>query len=860
MKKNLLLIIMLSFILLYSGCNKSNLKNEEIIENSIKEVNIATEVKENIKLPFRTFEGVKITWISSFPSILSSDGIVKLPNEKSEVVLTGIFSYRGCTVKKEYRVFVLSKEEVYTPLIKDAIDSILLPTTIDKNTVLPSNSGDISIIWRSKDIVIDNNIIMIDESRKYQLPITLTGKFSFNGISIEKDYYVLVDNDYDKLTKKIDEFEEVFRYDDKIEGLSPEFEGISLTWDYEPSGLVNEDGSFNHQEETKQVKLTIAFNLGKATIVKTYDLTIEKLDDDELISSAIAKVTIPKEVSDDLDLPKQLDNVMISWESSNPNYISNNGKVFVDDEEHEIELIATFKYKELERKVKYQVKVLKHTDEYYVKRAIQKINLPDRTKENVTLLKKIDNVEITWESKTISYISSEGEITRGAKDRTVKLEAVFRLNNYEEKVTYTIIILKYTDLEFINIVVSELSIPPQTNIDLSLPMYFDYDVVAIWTSSDENIITNDGKITQYDNDIEVTLSVIFQKGETKMEKEYKVVVLGKNELSTKKPHQVIVRGSEFNQDKMNGIIFEEGKISLSSTILEGTYESDEISTINFNGLVASWASTSSENATVELQLKVKVGDTWSNYISYYPWGFGLQNKCYDQNNGIISLKEDEVNVLNGKVGSAIIFKVTLKRTSIMAVSPKLSLVSFALKCNSYNYPVNISELPSEKIYDVPRLYQQIVPSIGNSICSPTTSTMLLKYKGEDFSSYDEFEHRYIAYKFKEYNTGIFGNWVYNTVGIGSFGYNAYVARMYSIEELVWHLANVGPVGLSVKGQMTSSEKDYYTNGHLIVGIGYKYINNVLYIVCNDPNVTNVYCEYSITVVNNTWRNIAYVVE
>ena len=84
--------------------------------------------------------------------------------------------------------------------------------------------------------------------------------------------------------------------------------------------------------------------------------------------------------------------------------------------------------------------------------------------------------------------------------------------------------------------------------------------------------------------------------------------------------------------------------------------------------------------------------------------------------------------------------------------------------------------------------------------------------------------------------------------------------MYSVDELIYHLAYVGPVALSVKGTMISNEKTYTTAGHLIVAIGYKYIDDVLYIVCNDPNVENVYCEYSLSVINNTWRNITYVVE
>ena len=140
--------------------------------------------------------------------------------------------------------------------------------------------------------------------------------------------------------------------------------------------------------------------------------------------------------------------------------------------------------------------------------------------------------------------------------------------------------------------------------------------------------------------------------------------------------------------------------------------------------------------------------------------------------------------------------------------------------------------------------------------------MLLKYKGEDFSSFDsEYEHRYIAGIVRDYGNKIYGNWVYNTVAMSAYGYDSYIARFYSINELVEHLATVGPCALSVKGQMNSDKKNYYTNGHLIVAIGYEIdTNGNITIVCNDPNVSSVECRYSLTVMNNTWRNIAYVIE
>ena len=92
-----------------------------------------------------------------------------------------------------------------------------------------------------------------------------------------------------------------------------------------------------------------------------------------------------------------------------------------------------------------------------------------------------------------------------------------------------------------------------------------------------------------------------------------------------------------------------------------------------------------------------------------------------------------------------------------------------------------------KILENVKINQNVVPVIGNSICSPTSSTMLLKYKGHDFSQFDEYENRYIANLARDYGNEIFGNWVYCTVIMTSFGERAYVMRMYSLDELPSYL-------------------------------------------------------------------------
>ena len=208
---------------------------------------------------------------------------------------------------------------------------------------------------------------------------------------------------------------------------------------------------------------------------------------------------------------------------------------------------------------------------------------------------------------------------------------------------------------------------------------------------------------------------------------------------------------------------------------------------------------------------------------------------------------------------------------VMKNEAKLSIIAIMLNIPNYEYPVDVKGLPSIVWYDVPRLNQNMVPVIGHEMCSATTSAMLLKFKGFDFKDKDaEFEHRYVASLVADpgHRAPMYGNWVYNTAAMGAFGLDAYCARTYSWEELKYHLATVGPVGASIKGDTGI----YKTGGHLLVVVGYKEVGNNKYVLCNDPNINGrfgkdkygndlfVYVEYPLDVFMNFYRGVMYVVE
>jgi len=202
-------------------------------------------------------------------------------------------------------------------------------------------------------------------------------------------------------------------------------------------------------------------------------------------------------------------------------------------------------------------------------------------------------------------------------------------------------------------------------------------------------------------------------------------------------------------------------------------------------------------------------------------------------------------------------------------SKKLRLVAISLhKIPNYKHKVDVKYLPKSVCYDVPMFSQNHVPNIGNSICSPTCITMLLGYKGVDIKTEDEFKNRYVANLVFDYGNNIFGNWVYNTITASKFGINSYIKTVYSWEELKYHLAKKGPVGVSIRGNTGL----YNTRGHLLVAIGYVEREGKTFVIVNDPNIDKdrfknengdpyyVRYEYSLEIWNEISRNVLYIVE
>lgn len=632
---------------------------------------------------------------------------------------------------------------------------------------------------------------------------------------------------------------------------------ITISYKSDNESILTNEGKLQACTQDHIVSLSVLYTLNNAHKSMVYEFIVTKMSVDDYLSQALENLNIPSSIESpakiNLEGFKMGDSrVYVKVKSANSDIITDEGDVLPCNNDTKVSVTLTLSVNNSSKDFTKEITVLK-TNKEDLKNALKGLNYNESYETDIALIYTVDfkghSYPVTYTSSNESILKNNGKVIPQNTEVKVKLTAKTILDvTYE----FEISILPLSDETCINLASKNIYIPNVTSNDIYLPTSLDYGVSCVWSSSNTNILDNTGKITNAQAKyIEITLKLTLRKGDTTVEKEFKTNV-------RKEDHSYLDRSFE---GTLTNLCIEDGALVLEAGKLEGSYVTKEIETHDFTEIVCSFAGLTSKEATAELMVRVKSNDKWSKYFTYGPWGQGLQNACYSQDDTYFRMREDEILANNSNVGKAFQIKIVLKRNSVSAESPKIKLLAAALNFVSYTYDVDISNLPKEVKYDVPKLYQQIVPNIGGIICSATTSAMLLKYKGHNFEGLATYEHEYIASIVLDSGNDIYGNWVYNTIGMSSFGEIAYVKRFINMNEIYYYLANVGPMGASIKGYVINGVKDYNTAGHLMVVTGYRFNDDgtkVLYI--NDPNVPSVAVEMTEANFIAINRFVSYVIE
>lgn len=224
-------------------------------------------------------------------------------------------------------------------------------------------------------------------------------------------------------------------------------------------------------------------------------------------------------------------------------------------------------------------------------------------------------------------------------------------------------------------------------------------------------------------------------------------------------------------------------------------------------------------------------------------------------------------------------RVTLYRAAGTHVTPTLRMVGAMASAIPDRYTVPASPLGGAEGITLPvPTYSQDVHSGqypqydggGEAWCSPTSTEMVTEYWGHHPSAsqlawvdptYSDPSVDVAARGTYDYNYEGTGNWPFNAAYAASYGLDAHVTRLHSLDELESYIRRGIPVITSqsfLASELTGA--NYSTSGHLMVVVGFTKTGDV---VVNDPAsssdgaVRNVYNRHQFeTVWLRTKRTLA----
>jgi len=288
----------------------------------------------------------------------------------------------------------------------------------------------------------------------------------------------------------------------------------------------------------------------------------------------------------------------------------------------------------------------------------------------------------------------------------------------------------------------------------------------------------------------------------------------------------------------SGTAIVNGKLTLASGSTSGTFTTNTLDIGTFKVMVGSWnAVTNGGKVSLSVSYELTNG-AWSGYYSWGTWSStsGVSG-CADSSSSYGYMETDTLFVSSSYTTTGKI-KARLTLTKYNNGVPVVD--NFSVTTPQMANQQTPGTRPSSYLNVVP-MRSQLHPdngSIGNIICSPTTTAMALEYLGTKMTSLAAAKKQY------DNNWRAYGNWSFAAAHAGEYGYVAYI-DLYTPEMIKYALSQGVVLGCSTS--LTDA-------GHIVLMTGYDDAKGV-YIV-NDPNVSNYTnpprTEYTYSYFNARW--------
>ncbi|MFC4456250.1 peptidase C39 family protein [Deinococcus sonorensis] len=291
---------------------------------------------------------------------------------------------------------------------------------------------------------------------------------------------------------------------------------------------------------------------------------------------------------------------------------------------------------------------------------------------------------------------------------------------------------------------------------------------------------------------------------------------------------VLSAPADFAGAALQGVVPAADGYTLAPGQKSGTLTGPPTAAAPFDELVPSWNARTPAGSSVTVEVRArKPGGDWTRYYSLGRWQSGEgRSSLNGQSDADGTLSTDTLS-LKAKA-SGYQYRVTLQAGP--GGGPTLSLLAFstseqARRAALLGQPGDRSAWG--RVLDVAPRSQMPYPNGGEVWCSPTSTSMILKYWGIDVPVPQAAQATYdAAYQGT-------GNWPFNTAWAGSLGLRAFVARLPSLRAAEDYLRTGIPLAVSLGwrvGELPGAPIPS-SSGHLMVLIGFDAAGNP---VLNDP--------------------------
>lgn len=341
--KRLIFVIMI--ILFLNGCQENH---QNPIDPICDHLIIDQEIYSDFIMLPQVYQNIEITWISSHPALISSRGEVSRVFEDQTVTLQATYIFNHTTYQKTFEVVI--KANPLTDLEKLTMDmnDLDLPNEVHDDLLLPTEGLNGSrILWSS------SKPYLLNSNGAYYQPIeddtlTLTAILIIGSTQLTKEFDLIIIglSDQDKVIKDAAMLHlETHGLEEDIHLPKRGYFTSDISWESSDPLIITDEGQYIKPIGNHRVVLTATIKKGASTMEKTFDISVSGYTQEEFFSQVSKKLTINHGIDvifNDIDLPKTiLDIGSISWESSHPEILSNEGLFNMPQQTTKVTLTAT---------------------------------------------------------------------------------------------------------------------------------------------------------------------------------------------------------------------------------------------------------------------------------------------------------------------------------------------------------------------------------------------------------------------------------------------------------------------------------------------------------------------------------------